>query len=52
MPGYDPAVSETSNRGPLAGLRVLDVSGGFGTKSKFYGAASRNILALCERPAL
>jgi 2-polyprenyl-3-methyl-5-hydroxy-6-metoxy-1,4-benzoquinol methylase len=35
-----------------AGLRVLDVSGGLGTKSKFYGAASRNILALCERPAL
>ena len=35
-----------------AGLRVLDVSGGIATKSKFYGAASRNILALCERPAL
>jgi SAM-dependent methyltransferase len=34
-----------------AGLRVLDVSGGIATKSKFYGAASRNILALCERPA-
>lgn len=33
-----------------AGLRVLDVSGGIATKSKFYGAASRNILALCERP--
>jgi len=35
-----------------AGLRVLDVSGGLATKSKFYGAASRNILAVCERPAL
>jgi SAM-dependent methyltransferase len=34
-----------------AGLRVLDVSGGIATKSKFYGAASRNILAVCERPA-
>jgi SAM-dependent methyltransferase len=34
-----------------AGLRVLDVSGGLGTKSTFYGAASRNILAVCERPA-
>jgi SAM-dependent methyltransferase len=33
-----------------AGLRVLDVSGDIATKSKFYGAASRNILALCERP--
>jgi SAM-dependent methyltransferase len=35
-----------------AGLRVLDVSGGLATKSRFYGAASRNILAVCERPAL
>jgi SAM-dependent methyltransferase len=35
-----------------AGLRVLDVSGGLATKSKFFGAASRNIIALCERPAL
>lgn len=34
-----------------AGLRVLDVSGGLATKSKFFGAASRNIIALCERPA-
>jgi SAM-dependent methyltransferase len=34
-----------------AGLRVLDVSGGLGTKSKFYGASSRNIIAVCERPA-
>jgi SAM-dependent methyltransferase len=33
-----------------AGLRVLDVSGGLGTKSTFYGAASRNIIAVCERP--
>jgi SAM-dependent methyltransferase len=34
-----------------AGLRVLDVSGGLATKSRFFGAASRNIIALCERPA-
>ena len=34
-----------------AGLRVLDVSGGLGTKSRFYGASSRNIIAVCERPA-
>jgi SAM-dependent methyltransferase len=33
-----------------AGLRVLDVSGGLATKSRFFGAASRNIIALCERP--
>jgi SAM-dependent methyltransferase len=33
-----------------AGLRVLDVSGGLATKSKFFGAASRNIIAMCERP--
>jgi SAM-dependent methyltransferase len=33
-----------------AGLRVLDVSGGLATKSKFFGAASRNIIAVCERP--
>jgi SAM-dependent methyltransferase len=35
-----------------AGLRVLDVSGGLATKSRFYGAASRNIIAACERPTL
>ena len=34
-----------------AGLRVLDVSGGLGTKSRFFGSASRNIMAICERPA-
>ena len=34
-----------------AGLRVLDVSGGLATRSKFYGASSRNIIAVCERPA-
>lgn len=33
-----------------AGVRVLDVSGGLGTKSRFFGAASRNIIAVCERP--
>jgi len=33
-----------------AGLRVLDVSGGLATKSRFFGAASRSIIALCERP--
>jgi SAM-dependent methyltransferase len=31
-----------------AGVRVLDVSGGLGTKSRFFGAASRNIIAVCE----
>jgi len=34
-----------------AGLRVLDVSGGLATKSRFFGSASRNIIAVCERPA-
>jgi SAM-dependent methyltransferase len=34
-----------------AGLRVLEVSGGLATKSKFFGSASRNIIAVCERPA-
>jgi SAM-dependent methyltransferase len=34
-----------------AGLRVLDVSGSLATKSRFFGASSRNIIALCERPA-
>ena len=33
-----------------AGLRVLEVSGGLSTKSRFFGAASRNIIAVCERP--
>lgn len=35
----------------MAGLRVLDVSGSLATKSRFFGAASRSIIALCERPA-
>lgn len=35
----------------MAGLRVLDVSGSLATKSRFFGAASRNIIALCERHA-
>jgi SAM-dependent methyltransferase len=34
-----------------AGLRVLQVSGGLATKARFFGAASRNIIAVCERPA-
>ncbi len=34
-----------------AGLRVLDVSGALATKSRFFGAASRNIIAVCEKPA-
>ena len=34
-----------------AGLRVLQVSGGLATKSRFFGASSRNIIVLCERPA-
>jgi SAM-dependent methyltransferase len=34
-----------------AGLRILEVSGGLATKSRFFGASSRNIMALCERPA-
>ena len=33
------------------GLRVLEVSGGLATKSRFFGSASRNIIAVCERPA-
>lgn len=33
-----------------AGLRVLDVSGSIATKSRFFGAASKSIIALCERP--
>jgi len=35
-----------------AGLRVLEVSGGLATRAKFFGPASRNIIALCERPAV
>ena len=34
-----------------AGLRVLQVSGGLASKARFFGAASRNIIAVCERPA-
>lgn len=34
-----------------AGLRVLQVSGDMAAKSRFFGAASRNIIAVCERPA-
>jgi SAM-dependent methyltransferase len=33
-----------------AGLRVLQVSGGMAAKSRFFGASSRNIIAVCERP--
>jgi SAM-dependent methyltransferase len=33
-----------------AGLRVLEVSGGLAARSKFFGSASRNIIAVCERP--
>lgn len=33
-----------------AGLRVLDVSGSLATKSRFFGATSRSIIAVCERP--
>jgi SAM-dependent methyltransferase len=34
-----------------AGFRVLEVSGSLATKGQFFGAASRSILMLCERPA-
>jgi SAM-dependent methyltransferase len=34
-----------------AGLRVLEISGGLATKARFFGAASRNIIAVCERPS-
>jgi SAM-dependent methyltransferase len=34
-----------------AGLRVLEISGGLATKSRFFGASSRNIIAVCERPS-
>lgn len=33
-----------------AGFRVLEVSGSLATKGHFFGATSRNILMLCERP--
>jgi len=32
-----------------AGFRVIEVSGGFSTRGNFFGAASRNILALAEK---
>ena len=32
-----------------AGFRVIEVSGGFSTRGQFFGAASRNILALAEK---
>jgi SAM-dependent methyltransferase len=34
-----------------AGFRVLDVSGSLATKGNFFGATSRNIIMVCERPA-
>ena len=34
-----------------AGFRVLDVSGSLATKGHFFGATSRNLLMVCERPA-
>jgi SAM-dependent methyltransferase len=34
-----------------AGFRVLDVSGSLATKGHFFGATSRNIIMVCERPA-
>jgi hypothetical protein len=33
-----------------AGFRVLDVSGSLATKGNFFGATSRNIIMVCERP--
>jgi SAM-dependent methyltransferase len=33
-----------------AGFRVLDVSGSLATKGHFFGATSRNIIMVCERP--
>jgi SAM-dependent methyltransferase len=32
-----------------AGFRVLDISGGFATRSQFFGSASRNLLILAEK---
>jgi SAM-dependent methyltransferase len=34
-----------------AGLRVLQVSGDMAAKSRFFGAASRNVIVVCERQA-
>jgi SAM-dependent methyltransferase len=34
-----------------AGFRVLDVSGSLATKGHFFGATSRNVIMVCERPA-
>ena len=34
-----------------AGFRILEVSGGIATRGNFFGAASRNVMVLCERPA-
>ncbi len=33
-----------------AGFRVLDVSGSLATPGNFFGATSRNIIMVCERP--
>jgi len=33
-----------------AGFRVQDVSGSLATKGHFFGATSRNIIMVCERP--
>ncbi|HEY0707689.1 MAG TPA: methyltransferase domain-containing protein [Polyangia bacterium] len=34
-----------------AGFRILEVSGGIATRGNFFGAASRNVMVLSERPA-
>ncbi len=34
-----------------AGLRVIDVSGSLSNRGEFFGAASRSIVIVCERPA-
>ncbi len=34
-----------------AGFRILDVSGSLATKGRFFGATSRNIIMVCEKPA-
>jgi SAM-dependent methyltransferase len=34
-----------------AGFRILEVSGGIATRGNFFGAASRSVMVLCERPA-
>jgi SAM-dependent methyltransferase len=34
-----------------AGFRVVEVSGSLATRGCFFGATSRNIIMLCERPA-